>query len=71
MEAGNINPSSDNLNSKLDPLNNKQQPASGLDQWNERLDENLEPESTGDELADEKARNFNESEGSGDQSDDI
>jgi hypothetical protein len=41
----------------------------GIDQWNDRLDENLEPEKEGDVNADEKAREFSEKEGSGDQSD--
>ncbi|MET1057114.1 MAG: hypothetical protein ABWY16_17515 [Pedobacter sp.] len=41
----------------------------GIDQWNDRLDENLEPEKEGDVTADEKAREFSEKEGSGDQSD--
>ena len=41
----------------------------GLDQWNDRLDENLESEQTGDVDADEKAREYSEEKGSGDQSD--
>lgn len=41
----------------------------GLDQWNDRLDENLESEQTGDIDADEKAREYAEQKGSGDQSD--
>lgn len=46
----------------------KQNP-DGLDQWNDRLDENLESEQTGDADADEKAREYSEEKGSGDQSD--
>lgn len=46
----------------------KQNP-DGLDQWNDRLDENLESEQTGDVDADEKAREYSEEKGSGDQSD--
>lgn len=46
----------------------KQNP-DGLDQWNDRLDENLESEQTGDVGADEKAREYSEEKGSGDQSD--
>ncbi|TDG35874.1 hypothetical protein EZJ43_10990 [Pedobacter changchengzhani] len=41
---------------------------SGLDKWNERLDENLETEDHNDELADENAKNFSEKFGSADQS---
>ncbi|WP_316803005.1 hypothetical protein [Pedobacter nototheniae] len=31
-----------------------------LDRWNDRLDENLEPENHSDVLADEKAKDFSE-----------
>ena len=41
----------------------------GLDAWNERLDKNLEPEKTADELADARAEAYSAEEGSGDQSD--
>jgi hypothetical protein len=41
----------------------------GIDQWNDRLDENLENEKEGDVTADENAREFSEKQGSGDQSD--
>ncbi len=41
----------------------------GLNQWNDRLDENLESDQTGDVDADEKAREYSEEKGSGDQSD--
>lgn len=43
--------------------------ADGINQWNDRLDENLESEQTGDIEADEKAREYSEENGSGDQSD--
>lgn len=43
--------------------------AEGIDQWNDRLDTNLENEQNGDPEADEKAREYSEEEGSGDQSD--
>jgi hypothetical protein len=33
-------------------------PKTGLDEWNERLDENLEPEGEADPEADEKAEDF-------------
>ncbi|MCX2454181.1 hypothetical protein OQX61_23120 [Pedobacter sp. PLR] len=42
----------------------------GLDEWNERLDSNLETEHCGDELADERADHYSKQKGSGDQSDD-
>jgi hypothetical protein len=41
----------------------------GLDDWNDRLDQNFETEHEGDELADEKARDYSYKAGSGDQSD--
>lgn len=41
----------------------------GLDKWNERLDRNLESEKEGNASADEKARDYSEKYGSGDQSD--
>ncbi|GGH02074.1 hypothetical protein [Pedobacter zeae] len=41
----------------------------GLNQWNDRLDENLEPEDHNDIVADQKAKDFSEKYGSGDQSD--
>jgi len=41
----------------------------GLDQWNDRLDENLESNDQNDVSADEKAKKFSEKEGSGNQSD--
>ena len=41
----------------------------GLDQWNDRLDENLESDNHNDVLADDRAKKFSEEEGSGDQSD--
>lgn len=41
----------------------------GLDEWNERLDNNLENEHYGDVLADERAGHFSKELGSGDQSD--
>lgn len=41
----------------------------GINQWNDRLDENLEPEQSGDIDADEKAKEYSEQQGSGDQSD--
>jgi hypothetical protein len=55
-------------NQNNNPENDQVKP-DGLDQWNDRLDENLENEKEGDVTADEKAREFSEQQGSGDQSD--
>lgn len=44
---------------------------SGLDEWNNRLDENLEHEDAGNTEADEQARTYSKTHGSGDQSDDT
>jgi len=43
----------------------------GLDDWNDRIDQNLESENAADPEADEKARLYSEQSGSGDQSDDA
>lgn len=48
---------------------NIQNPEKGLDNWNERLDENLEPKDHNDPVADDNAKDFSEKYGSGDQSD--
>jgi hypothetical protein len=48
---------------------NKRDPVKGQNDWNDRLDENLEPEDHNDENADEKAKDFSAKYGSGDQSD--
>jgi len=56
----------ENQNSKTEK--DQVKPA-GIDQWNDRLDENLENEKEGDVTADEKAKEFSEEHGSGDQSD--
>lgn len=62
-------------NQKQDPAKatfteeNAKHPEQGLDNWNDRLDENLEPEAGNDVAADEKAKDFSEKYGSGDQSD--
>ncbi|PWS29430.1 hypothetical protein DHW03_06340 [Pedobacter yonginense] len=45
-------------------------PAKGINDWNDRLDENLEPTDHNDVAADEKAEDFSKKFGSGDQSDD-
>ncbi|QIL42488.1 hypothetical protein G7074_26430 [Pedobacter sp. HDW13] len=44
-------------------------PAKGINDWNDRLDENLEPEDHNDTIADEKAKDFSAKYGSGNQSD--
>nr|WP_068890679.1 hypothetical protein [Pedobacter panaciterrae] len=43
----------------------------GLDEWNDRLDQNFENEHEGNELADEKAKDYSYKAGSGDQSDET
>ncbi|KQM76943.1 hypothetical protein ASE74_16855 [Pedobacter sp. Leaf216] len=48
---------------------NKQHPDQGLNDWNDRLDENLEPEDHNNVNADEQAKDFSAKYGSGDQSD--
>ena len=48
---------------------NQENPSHGLNDWNDRLDENLEPENHSDVVADENAKDFSEKLGSGDQSD--
>ncbi|WP_293308975.1 hypothetical protein [Pedobacter sp. UBA5917] len=48
---------------------NAKHPEQGLNNWNDRLDENLEPEDHNNGTADEKAKDFSEKYGSGDQSD--
>jgi hypothetical protein len=59
MENQNNNPEKEQV--KPDPA--------GIDKWNDRLDENMESEQRGNEIADEKAREYSEKYGSGDQSD--
>ncbi|RZK21251.1 MAG: hypothetical protein EOO86_01695 [Pedobacter sp.] len=48
---------------------NQENPAQGFNDWNDRLDENLEPKGQNDTVADENAKEFSEKLGSGDQSD--
>lgn len=48
---------------------NAKHPVKGINDWNDRLDENLEPEAHNDNVADEKAKDFSAKYGSGDQSD--
>lgn len=48
---------------------NAKHPEKGLNDWNDRLDQNLEPEDHNDSIADEKAKDFSAKYGSGDQSD--
>lgn len=43
----------------------------GIDSWNDRLDENLEPKETGNAEADENARKYSDEKGSGEQSDET
>ncbi|WP_442588741.1 hypothetical protein ACSBL2_22150 [Pedobacter sp. AW31-3R] len=61
-----------NLVPDNDPCQQKdkdQAKATGLDNWNDRLDENLEKEEKGNLWADEKAKEYSAEKGSGDQSD--
>ena len=53
MSEQNIHPDPNNKVDKTGNINK-----SGLDAWNERLDNNLEPEKQGDIAADENAENF-------------
>lgn len=48
---------------------NAKHPDQGINDWNDRLDQNLEPEDHNDPNADEKAKDFSSRYGSGDQSD--
>ena len=57
-----------NDNSGIEPVKHN---SAGIEQWNDRLDENLESEETGDVEADEKAKDFSAHRGSGDQSDEA
>ncbi len=50
--------------------NSEDDSENGLDKWNDRLDENIEPEDHNDIAADKKAKDFSNKFGSGDQSDD-
>ncbi|MEJ2903752.1 hypothetical protein WAE58_15005 [Pedobacter panaciterrae] len=56
---------------KQNPPKVDQHNKTGLDEWNDRLDENCENEHEGNELADEKARDYSYKAGSGDQSDET
>lgn len=55
-----------NTNGAQSPSNTENK---GIDAWNKRLDQNLEPEKHGDEIADIRAEDYSNEEGSGDQSD--
>jgi len=57
----NINPQKGNNQQHTHPT--------GLDDWNDRLDNNLESENQGDVSADENAEKYSAEKGSGDQSD--
>lgn len=56
---------------KAQPEEVKPLKKTGLDEWNDRLDQNFETEHEGNELADEKARDYSYKTGSGDQSDET
>jgi len=66
-----MDPKSNTQSIKKENSNLKvENPAQGINDWNDRLDENLEPTNHNDVTADEKAEDFSEKFGSGDQSDD-
>jgi len=65
MNKQNIDPSENKNNKGMVP----NQDQTGLDAWNERLDNNLEPEEGGNQAADENAADYSDIAGSGDQSD--
>ncbi|WP_231459897.1 hypothetical protein [Pedobacter sp. Leaf132] len=48
------------INSVNTPDKNKADDNNGLNDWNKRLDENLEPSNHNDVLADEKAKEYSE-----------
>lgn len=56
---------------KVQPQDDKPDNKTGLDNWNDRLDQNFETEHEGNELADERARDYSYKAGSGDQSDET
>jgi hypothetical protein len=58
MNNQNINPQHSKENNESPAPNNGDLTKTGLDEWNERLDENLEPEGEADVQADENAEDF-------------
>ena len=67
MNKQNIDPSQSENNKGAVPKQDK----TGIDAWNERLDNNLEPEQHGNVAADENAENYSDIAGSGNQSDEA
>ena len=64
------NQKNDQSKSKLSFIEqNQENPGKGINDWNDRLDDNLEPKDHNDIVADKKAKDFSEKLGSGDQSD--
>lgn len=64
------NKKEDRVKSKSDfTAENAKHPVKGINDWNDRLDENLEPEDHNNSVADDKAKDFSAKYGSGDQSD--
>jgi hypothetical protein len=60
MNDQNLNPGKTGTSNKNQAeINNSNK--TGLDKWNDRLDENLEPQGEGDVEADENAEDFQES----------
>ena len=60
MNDQNINPGRTGITVKNQPDTNNVN-KTGLDEWNDRLDENLEPQGEGDVQADENAGDFQQS----------
>ena len=60
MSEQNINPETSKVNSKSEAPKSGNLNKTGLDEWNDRLDENLEPEGQADIQADENAEEFHE-----------
>jgi hypothetical protein len=60
MNSQNINPEASNENHESPAPTNGNLNKTGLDEWNERLDNNLEPEAEADVQADENAEDFQE-----------
>ena len=61
MSEQNINPETSKVNSKSEAPKSGNLNKTGLDEWNDRLDQNLEPEGKGDVQADENAEDFQDS----------
>ena len=61
MNSQNINPEPSKENNESPAPKQGNMTKTGLDEWNDRLDENLEPQDEGDVQADENAGDFQQS----------